>query len=676
MQTKEYTQETGKIKTYNLEEELESLVKLNDDKPSKRIIKTKKGRKAIAALHDLKSNHNHSWYQELKQRSVKDPDALALFYRGTKISFSEMFKKADELAFSLAEVGIQKGDTIPVCMANTPELVYLMLAANKIGARLNLFGSHLDKDYLNQILNGCTHKLFIATDDVYSDIIETISKHNYQNKVIVSLADSLPKNPSLTDEYEPKLDSYYHYKNRVNEYKLFEPSIKSFEEFIIEGKNYGLPIFDNNDLDTEFLVTYTSGSTKIGLPKRIIHSNRSLITSGRFHDSELSGNPPLKGLRGLAHIHSESNTDLITCISDNLMQLWSVALEPEYDKKKMLDYLFINKPNYVNAPTGFFIQAAKDYLIEKKFHEDGIGRKLPFLFAAFAVGEGTSKGEEKFINKFLRISRAGSGVKIGKISLPFTTLSIGGGDCEHGGIFYSLWKALYEKMYKFRLKNGEYGMMPESYAHVSVFKPISDDLYTECNYNEYGEIAANSFTTMVGYEDNISATESLIIRDDNGRDWVSNKVYGYIDELGGVHVKGRLNHLLKLEDGSTIAPFMIEDVVSTDTKNILSCTVTGYEDEEDTIPIINIEFQPDKRQSDISILNSILARCANKLPYEISEKAVFRIFDYDKSFPLTGSGKRSVKDIENMGLTDTIKVVDGEMRPYNKISESKQYLKK
>ena len=86
-----------------------------------------------------------------------------------------MFTKADEVAQSLVEAGIKKGDEIPVCLSNTPELVYIMLAANKIGAKLNLFSSHLDKEYISEILDNCSLKLFIGTDDTYEEIKEIIS---------------------------------------------------------------------------------------------------------------------------------------------------------------------------------------------------------------------------------------------------------------------------------------------------------------------------------------------------------------------------------------------------------------------------------------------------------------------------------------------------------------------
>ena len=46
------------------------------------------------------------------------------------------------LQLALQGIGIKPGDEIPCCLANTPELIYVMLAASKIGAQLNLFGAN------------------------------------------------------------------------------------------------------------------------------------------------------------------------------------------------------------------------------------------------------------------------------------------------------------------------------------------------------------------------------------------------------------------------------------------------------------------------------------------------------------------------------------------------------
>lgn len=638
----------GRIPTYRVEKELELLENLPDSKPSKRIIKTKKGLKAIKALIDIKNNYDISWYQYLKDRNLKNMNDVALFYRGTKITFQEMFDKADELIKSMAKIGLYIGDEIGVCVTNSPEFVYIILAANKLGIKVNCFGAQFNKKYLSNIIDGISNKIIFISDDNYESLRSILLDKKIDNVVLTSLADSLPKSPKECDEYEPELDKYYHIDNKCNYYKSVDNRIKLLSEFIDYGKDVNIEIKDFGKLETDFLVTYTSGSTKIGFPKQIIHKNRSLITMGRFHDPELSGNPRIPGLRGLAHIHPESNTDIITCISDNLMQGWSVALEPEYDKDKALDYIILNKPNYLNITTSFMLEVAKKYLIDKKFHENGIGRKLPFLLATFTVGEGTQIGEEKFINRFLREARAGSGISIKGVKLPFTTLSIGGGDCEHGGIYYTLWHALQQKMYYPILGKSGLGMMPVPYVVVTSLKQLEDGTYIECDYNEKGIIVANSYTNLSGYKDNKEATEKLIITDNLGRNWVSCNTYGYIDKVGSVHVKGRIPD----EQTTFCYNFDIDDIVTKDTKNILSCITVDV----DNYKVLNIQFQPFAKANYEKILESIYKRLEKKFTLELIDKLYVRIIPSRDSYPLTASGKRNIRFLEELSLNNCIKL--------------------
>ena len=162
----EEIEETGYIPRYNVQDEVRNLC-LTDGKPSSRILHTKIGLKTIALLKKIEVENNHSWYAELYNRSKKGMNDLALFYRGNKITYAEMFEKADLYAKSLVAMGVGKGDEIPCCLSNTPELVYLMLAANKLGAKLNLFGTNLDPDYLQSILNRCSHKAIFISDVNY-----------------------------------------------------------------------------------------------------------------------------------------------------------------------------------------------------------------------------------------------------------------------------------------------------------------------------------------------------------------------------------------------------------------------------------------------------------------------------------------------------------------------------
>ena len=627
----DYLDSCGRIPTYKLQNELDLLSSLPDSKPSKRMVKTKKGLNAIKALIDLQENHNVSWYRYVKDRADKVPDKIALFYRGNEITYKELFERADVVAKSLLEIGIKPGDEIPICMTNTPELVFILLAINKIGAKANIFGEQFNSDYIEEILKDCSKKVLFVDDSRYEYIQDVIQNSNIDNKVMVSLADSIPKNITKNKYYEPELDEYYHYPNKVNSYKQTDDKILSFSDFEKIGINSTNSFENSGSLEDDFLITYTSGSTIIGKPKPIMHKNRSLIVSGRFHDCELSGNPDMKNFSCLAHIPPESNTDLIACISDILMQGWTVCLEPEYDCKKALDYIVLNKPNYLNMTTSFFIEAAKQYLIEGRFK----GRKLDSIFTAFAVGEKLSPGEEKFINNFLRKARAGSGVPVNGFKMPFTTIGVAAGDCEHGAIFYTLWKKLFELKSKVHGVK-ECGTYPEAYVNATALKVNSKGEYEECDYDEMGIIVSNSYSNMSGYKNNPEATKNLLITDNLGRTWLSCNVYGYIDKLGGAHIKGRKELLFSEIDGKAFPLYELEELVLSDTKRVMSCQVV--ENNNEIVIIVQPQF--DYKNKDIR--KSIIGRIINKYGDNFLKNIDLIIMPFEESFPLTHSGKREL----------------------------------
>ena len=60
----------------------------------------------------------------------------AVHYYGNDISWDELLKKADQVAKALHALGIGEGDRIPVFLQSVPEFLYLLLAAEQVGAAL------------------------------------------------------------------------------------------------------------------------------------------------------------------------------------------------------------------------------------------------------------------------------------------------------------------------------------------------------------------------------------------------------------------------------------------------------------------------------------------------------------------------------------------------------------
>ncbi len=644
------------FKVYHVEE-MKDLFEGRENLPSYRMFSTKWGENGHRGLKRIEEKYNRSWYSCVKD-FWKDKKAgyEMVFYRGNVIGWKETYAIADKVAEALLALGVKKGDEIPCCLSNVPAVAFLMLGANKIGAKLNCFGGHYDPKFIKVILGETSDKVLFVTDDEYGKIKDIVTKSSLKNVVVISLADYLPKDPTKCPDYEEDFEKYYHYDNLAVDYVAANKKTHmTWFDFLAKAKKFKGKVVDDNNLDTEFLITYTSGSTKIGFPKREVHRNRSLTTVGIFHDPDLCGNPSAKHLRGLALIHTDSDTNLITMISDSFFTGWSIAFEPEYDRDDFLEYLVVNKPNFCLATTNFMLKAARQYLIEKRLGS----RKMPWMLAMMAVGEGCTAGEERFINTWFRKAHAGWGVNItGPIRLPIVTVGLGGGDTEHGGIYYSLFHRMNEVLKAPTLKGEAYGMMPVPYAHCCVLRKNEDGEYEECDYYENGIIVANSATTMARYKNDWEKTKALVITDKYGIDWVSCNVFGYIDKTGAIHMKDRVDSQVVLEDGTVVFPYKLADEAQKDVKNLLSTVVTTTEENGKTYFIVNFQYSPLRKDHKHDILRALDARMKKEFP-DIHDHIRYRRFAERYPFPVTGAGKRSVVEVINMGMDYTFKLENG-----------------
>ena len=183
------------------------------------------------------------------------------------------------------------------------------------------------------------------------------------------------------------------------------------------------------------------------------------------------------------------------------------------------------------------------------------------------------------------------------------------------------------------------GMMPVPYVVVTALKQDSDGNYVECQYDEPGIIVANSYSNLSCYKNNPEATQKLIIADNLGRNWVTTNTYGYIDKLGSVHVKGRIPEKKSL----ICETYMIDDIISEDTKNILSSTTV----ENENGLLITIQQQPTSKKTIDEIYKSIYYRLQSKISNNMLEYIKIRVIPVRDSMPLTPSGKRNFKKLEN-----------------------------
>lgn len=103
---------------------------------------------------DKKPSEERRWmqyYPEMMLRMIQKPDCTvweylerhcpgmdvaAIHYYGEDITWKTVFEESEKCAKSLKAMGFGEGDQIPVFFRLVPNFIYLLLAAEKIGASL------------------------------------------------------------------------------------------------------------------------------------------------------------------------------------------------------------------------------------------------------------------------------------------------------------------------------------------------------------------------------------------------------------------------------------------------------------------------------------------------------------------------------------------------------------
>lgn len=594
-------------------------------------------KKIQKGLEDVEVNHNRSWIVDLYEKNKNNLDTVALFYRGTKITYRELFKQVELFASVFEKKGVKKGSEVPMCMSPCPEFIYTIMAINLLGAKINCFGS-FDKDYVTEIINGCNCNFIICTDDQYEKIKDSIDNSKVEQIVMYSLTDSLINGE---DPYIEIDKDFYDFKNKVSDFKEQNSKVISKQELLSlsDQKPKNIFQYDKGNIDDEFLITYSSGSTNHKRPKAIVHRNRSLVTIGRFQDPDLSGLPEMKGLIGEMIIPTHSNTSIISSMSDVLYKGCTVALEPIYNPDFLLYSLAINKPNYVSISRNMIVNACKKIYSDERFKNF----KMPYMMMLTAVGEPTSVGEEKFINKVMRKAKCGTG----KLPFPISPvpLSIGGGDCERGGMFFTPYRSLQDLNPKYSLNKGRCGLKVYGMVQLAVL----DEKGNKLPYGQVGRLVAKTPTAMKCYKDNPIATDNFYIKDANGELWTDCNVYAVIEKHGTLEVLERIGKEIILNNNTKLPLFCIGKEVEKDTKHILSYEVVNVDNEI----VIHLEFQPGRKNNVEKILMGIKQRIYKKYGYEVASKIkYFRIRNFKEGFPYNASGKRSYQALLEEGISE------------------------
>lgn len=432
----------------------------------------------------------------LKQRVIAS-ERPAINYYGRIFYWDEIWETVDAVAKSLKALGLGEGDRIPSFLQAVPEHLFLLLAAEKIGAALICRDD--EPEELAFAIRKCKSSLAFVPDYCSKAEEELFHAETPLERMIMVSPYTYADKAGIPDYVEEHIQSLYPEETACNSNNL------TWEQFLALGKDYTGEVEAPRDPSRPVFGAYTSGST--GIPKLVIHSAENIV--GVVYQLAFYA-PPSNPQQKWMHIALPPALIAVTVSmmlfplsAGKLLMLTPFARIEDTD----LEFMRI-QPNFMAfIPMMYYVimgskRIPKDY-------------DMSFLMSAGAGAEPLSERKHRDAEAFFQAH----GCKF--------KVSSGYGMSEGGSAFTM-------PMPLFPLVDGCVGM-PMPALNISAFDPVTNE---EKSYGEIGEICKTGIGNMLGYQSK-ELTEQVMKLHDDGQVWLHTGDYGYITKEGMVHVLGR-----------------------------------------------------------------------------------------------------------------------------------------
>ena len=491
---------------------------------------------------------------------------------------SDIEKEVSKQIKMFTNLGVKGGDIVSFMMVNSPEVIFMFLALNKMGAIANLIKYDESPDRINYMLSLTKSKYFFISDKdlMIQNAEKVLNMDNKLEKVIkIPVTESINESKSRKKEIQDKiidivnttyLDedfdrdekeslelkklqkelSYEIPSNKIISYGAYKQEyLKPTPVHLLRGGS-----------DRTTLIVYTGGST--GNAKGVELTNKNLVAMAHGEKySNYGYTYPKKSLNVLypsIAYYLNATCGLMICGL-------TVSLLPDFDVPDIPNYpRFVDeaKPNFIfSGPILLQLLAMSDV------------NDFSYLTNPISGGDKLDVSEENRINEVL--SERGS-----------RTIQQGYGTSEAAAI--ASCNPMEPK------KVGSIGI-PMIDVNVSLFEYQTDK---EIPYgkNLEGEICISGPTVMKGYLNNPEATKSSLMLHSDGKYWFHTDDIGVMDNDGYIYHKGRYKRMLTRSGNKLWLTDLDEKIMQTGLVQNC-CSVKLNDDLEREVPVVHIVFKDD-----------------------------------------------------------------------------------
>lgn len=427
-----------------------------------------------------------------------DWDRKVLEYYDTQWSTNEMFAMADKVAKALAAAGVKCGDHIACFMEFQPEFVFLLFAAEKIGAAL-VCRDGSKEEYI-QAIRDAKGPVAIIQDFFEKDMEETFYEVSPELKHIIAVNPYTYAQKDKMPEYVIENIEARYTATTID--KTADAKTLSWDTFMAGGEGFTGEYLAPADPFRNLYHPYTSGST--GPSKEIQHC-AATMTAVLGQTCPLMAQIPF-AMRCLLPVLPPA---LIAMVGPIFILYTSTGHTEILDPYCGIDNHDLEMMRLMPNGTIGISQLGRNLLFSKRIPAD---MQFPMLLQ---LGGGAEPVNKKFMKRFQDWLK-----QHGAVHCSYT---MGYGMTEAGPVISM-------PGFGSTHENLESGF-PLPHNIVGVF----DEDCNELDYADIGEICISSPGVMIGYSKQEDTDQAIKIHAD-GRRWLHTGDHGFFNDKGELTV--------------------------------------------------------------------------------------------------------------------------------------------
>ena len=533
-------------------------------------------------------------YESVMRSVKKVPDKIAWDFLGTTCTYEDFGSQISQCADALAQLGLQKGDTITISMPTSPQGIICFYAANKLGVRASMIHPLSTESEIEFYLNISSSTMAITIDAFYNKFNNIMANTECKTLILAKIGDYLSPLKGF---------GFWATKGR----KI--PKVPGNDKRVFWFKdimNTKYPKTEKVDMATDdtAVILYSGGTT--GKPKGIMLSNINFISHGMMVAAwgDLDENDAVLAILPIFH-----GFGLGICVNAAFMGGGKSILVPQFTPEIVAKLIKTKKPTFIVGVPTLYAALNKN--------KDFQNADLSCIKAAFC-GADTLPDIVKIEFEKIVQSRGGN-VKL----------------LEGYGLTEAVTAIMATPLDHFRKKS--IGIpFPDMDAKI-----VKENSTEEAALGEDGEICVNGPAVMKGYLNQKEETEETLKIHDDGKTWLHTGDIAYQDKDGFFYFKLRQKRLIK-SSGMNVYPAQVEDTLYTH-PDVSEACVIGVPDIEQIEKVMAFIVLKPGIQQNKEKEEELIKYCQGKLiKWNCPRKIEFR-----KELPITLVGKIAFKVLQD-----------------------------